>query len=445
MMSKDSRPLSKSVWSKIDVKSWAITEFTLRQYQTRKSTWSIAMIGMLLVTLVLLFYVKGQTSIIDSLDQDGDSYDWDGDGYSIAQELQYGSDPNDPEDFPDVPALPLSNWVDEDDFSYSMDGENCQRNIYGIQTEGICQLNVDDDGDCERTDWVLQNQLLGQGGKDSNFDNIDCSIFISTNNGINIIPDSYVDEDPDDNKYFHETVHRAFVLGFGKIGFAFLMGIFLPLFLATGLIRDEMESETLHYLIGKPIARGEFYAYRLGGYLVMTWAYLATLVLIMNIITGFVAPSESFFRVQDIQMWAAILFASCLMVMAYGTIFSTFGIFTKYGMLASIFFGIWEFMMAMLTLIGTGSFFVTRMSIVFWGMQIIDSASTYTWSDSEYLIEKGSYLELEGYQALETFYGVPSIGSSPLVTLFTSTIVLTLITFAVFFIGQSAFKRKELK
>ena len=67
-MSKSSRPLSKSVWSKIDVKSWAITEFTLRQYQTRKSTWSIAMIGMLLVTLVLLFYVKGQTTIIESID-----------------------------------------------------------------------------------------------------------------------------------------------------------------------------------------------------------------------------------------------------------------------------------------------------------------------------------------------------------------------------------------
>ena len=80
-MSNSSRPLSKSVWSKIDVKSWAITEFTLRQYQTRKSTGAIAMIGILLVTLVLLFYVKGQTSVIEAIDQDGDSYDWDGDGY----------------------------------------------------------------------------------------------------------------------------------------------------------------------------------------------------------------------------------------------------------------------------------------------------------------------------------------------------------------------------
>jgi len=444
-MSKSSRPLSKSVWSKIDVKSWAITEFTLRQYQTRKSTWSIAMIGMLLVTLVLLFYVKGQTSIIESIDQDGDSYDWDGDGYSLAQELQYGTNPDNASDYPDVPALPASNWIDEDDFSYSFSGEKCERNIYGIVSEGVCQTNVDDDGDCERTDWVLQNKLIGQGGTDSNYDTLDCSVFISTNSGMTIIPDNYVDEDPDDNLYFHEAVHRGFVLGFGKIGFAFLMGIFLPLFLATGLIRDEMESETLHYLIGKPIARGEFYAYRLGGYLLMTWFYLTILIFIMSLITGFVAPSDSFFRFGDIQIWAAILFATCLMVMAYGTIFSTFGIFTKYGMLASIFFGVWEFMMAMLTLIGTGSFFVTRMSIVFWGMEIIDSVSTFTWNDSEYLISKGEYYGLEGNEALSSFYGVPSIGSSPMTTLFISAAVLIGITSLVFFIGQSAFKRKELK
>ena len=206
-----------------------------------------------------------------------------------------------------------------------------------------------------------------------------------------------------------------------------------------------MESETLHYLIGKPIARGEFYAYRLGGYLVMTWFYLAILTFIMSLITGFVAPSDSFFRFGDIQIWASILFATCLMVMAYGTIFSTFGIFTKYGMLASIFFGVWEFMMAMLTLIGTGSFFVTRMSIVFWGMQIIDSVSTFTWNDSEYLISKGEYYGLEGNEALSSFYGVPSIGSSPMTTLFISAAVLIGITSLVFFIGQSAFKRKELK
>ena len=444
-MSTKSRPLSKSVWSKIDVKSWAITEFTLRQYQTRKSTWSIAIIGMLIVTLVMLFYIKGQTSMIAPIDQDGDSYDWDGDGYSIAQELQHGTDPNDSSDFPNVPALPASNWIDEDDFSYSMTGENCQRNVYGIVTDGICQTNVDDDGDCERENWVLQNQLLGQGGKDSNYDDIDCSVFIDTNNGLNIITDSYVDEDPDDNLYFHETVHRAFVLGFGKIGFAFLMGIFFPLFLSTGLIRDEMESETLHYLVGKPIARGEFYAYRLGGYFVMTWAYLATLILIVNLISGFIAPSDSFFRFQDIQIWASILFATCLMIMAYGTIFSTFGIVTKYGMLGSIFFGIWEFMMAMLTLIGSGTFFITRMSIVFWGMQIIDSASVYTWNDSEYLLQKGSSYDLEGWGALDAFYNVPSIGSSPLSTFFISTVVLFSITVIVFLIGQSTFKRKELK
>ena len=116
------------------------------------------------------------------------------------------------------------------------------------------------------------------------------------------------------------------------------MGIFLPLFLATGLLEMKWNLKRYTILLENLFARGEFYAYRLGGYFVMTWAYLASLVLIMNIITGFHRSLGIIFRFQDIQMWATILFASCLMVMAYGTIFSTFGIFTKYGMLASIFF-----------------------------------------------------------------------------------------------------------
>ena len=130
--------------------------------------------------------------------------------------LKYGTNPENASDYPDVPALPASNWIDEDDFSYSFSGEKCDRNIYGIINEGVCQTNVDDDGDCERTDWVLQNKLIGQGGTDSNYDNLDCSVFISTNSGITIIPDNYVDEDPDDNLYYHEAVQRGFVRFFRK-------------------------------------------------------------------------------------------------------------------------------------------------------------------------------------------------------------------------------------
>ena len=35
--------------------------------------------------------------------------------------------------------------------------------------------------------------------------------------------------------------------------------IFLPLFLATGLIREEMSEGTIHYMLAKPIARGRYY------------------------------------------------------------------------------------------------------------------------------------------------------------------------------------------
>ena len=37
-----------------------------------------------------------------------------------------------------------------------------------------------------------------------------------------------------DDEPFIQATHRAFLLGYGKLGIVFLLGIFLPLFLATG-------------------------------------------------------------------------------------------------------------------------------------------------------------------------------------------------------------------
>ena len=44
------------------------------------------------------------------------------------------------------------------------------------------------------------------------------------------------------------------------------LAIFLPLFLATGLIREEMSEGTIH-MLAKPIARGEVLLYRMLGYI----------------------------------------------------------------------------------------------------------------------------------------------------------------------------------
>ena len=54
-----------------------------------------------------------------------------------------------------------------------------------------------------------------------------------------IIPDDNVDEDPSEENLAYEDAHRAFIIGTGKIAFVMILGIFLPLFLALGLVRDE--------------------------------------------------------------------------------------------------------------------------------------------------------------------------------------------------------------
>ena len=66
--------------------------------------------------------------------------------------------------------------------------------------------------------------------------------------------------------------------------------------MATGLIRDEMSSGTMHYMLTKPIARTEVFFYRVIGYLGIVWPYLIILTLISAIVTGFAGPGDSLFR-----------------------------------------------------------------------------------------------------------------------------------------------------
>ena len=85
------RPLTDTVWSKLDRKATAVTEFTLRQYRTKNSTWVVLGIGMVFVAMILMFYGEAMSSGFDSVDNDGDSYDYDGDGYPTGQERIYGT------------------------------------------------------------------------------------------------------------------------------------------------------------------------------------------------------------------------------------------------------------------------------------------------------------------------------------------------------------------
>ena len=122
----------------------------------------------------------------------------------------------------------------------------------------------DNDGDC---------LALNDGrGDDGNENGISCDVQWIASNGVvrYIEADELVDEDPDEQEYIGELGHRTFVIAVGKMAFVILLGLFIPLFLSLGLVRDETENGTLHLLLSKPIHRAEIIIYRLSGYLAIS-------------------------------------------------------------------------------------------------------------------------------------------------------------------------------
>ena len=83
-----------TIWSKLDRKSTAIAEFTMRQYRTRISTWVIMIASVVALLLMLLFYIEAMNTEIQAIDNDGDSFDSDGDGYPDGQERLLGTNPD---------------------------------------------------------------------------------------------------------------------------------------------------------------------------------------------------------------------------------------------------------------------------------------------------------------------------------------------------------------
>lgn len=388
------RNLSETVWTKLDRKATAIAEFTMRQYRKKRSTWTVGAVGAILVVVVLLFYIEAMSEGIESVDDDGDGL--------------LDEDP--------------SSWTEWENSQYA------DRTVSGPMS--------DDDGDC----LALEPWL-----RDSNNDGVDCNVLYNYDqNGIvtSIEADRFVDEDPDESIFLEEAMHRSFLLGFGKFGFLFILGIFVPLFLATGLIRDEMDSGTLHYLVGKPIARAEIMMYRLLGFIGLSWPYFAGLFLLSALVTGIFGPGDAIFRFSDLGIWFGILIATFLTVLAYGAVFITFGIVAgRYGILVALLFAVWEFFMMFLAMIGTTrDMGIASMSISFWGAEIINSTAWLVWGDFAQMT--GQYLALD--IALWTVWYSPFPTSSPLINLVISIVVLLLITGLFVLMGQSSFKKREL-
>ncbi|MEL0331266.1 MAG: ABC transporter permease [Candidatus Poseidoniales archaeon] len=425
-----------SLWSGMDRKALAIGEFTLRQQRKRLSTWVVLIVGIAAMGVLTMFYVDAMTRDYEAIDNDGDSYDWDGDGYPNGQEQRYGTDifdenshPGvlDPSILPDDPSV----WINEDDFDWD--------------ALEVGSVGYDDNGDCD-----VDSRTASQ--KDANNNGIPCDIRISTdrwNPGTYVISsDGNVDEDPDDEAYALESIHRSFVLAIGKLGVVFLIGIFVPLFMATGLIRNEMTSGTMHFMLAKPIARGEVFLYRLLGFYALAWVYLTLLIALLALITGFAGPGEGIFRFSDLGVWMSVWLASVLAIMVYGMLFCTLGVMWKHGMVLALPFAAWELGM-ILTTLGAPDAAILRFSVIGWAMNIVDAGAALAWSDTPLMIQMGLWGggngSLEGAEALNIFWSRPGLDLGSLGTIIVSVFVLLFQTAACWLLGSTLFKSKEIE
>ncbi len=263
-----------------------------------------------------------------------------------------------------------------------------------------------------------------------------------------ISSDGNVDEDPDDEAYALESIHRSFVLAIGKLGVVFLIGIFVPLFMATGLIRNEMTSGTMHFMLAKPIARGEVFLYRLLGFYALAWVYLTLLIALLALITGFAGPGEGIFRFSDLGVWMSVWLASVLAIMVYGMLFCTLGVMWKHGMVLALPFAAWELGM-ILTTLGAPDAAILRFSVIGWAMNIVDAGAALAWSDTPLMIQMGLWGggngSLEGAEALNIFWSRPGLDLGALGTIIVSVFVLLFQTAACWLLGSTLFKSKEIE
>ena len=438
----------QSIYRSLDRKASAIIEFTLRQYRTKKSTWVVLGVGFTALSLIFLIYIDVMASEFESIDNDGDSTDYDNDGYPRGQEILLGTDPWDGDSHPGLfdPPIdpdPKSMYINEDGFDWDVAIR------LGEQSTGY-----DDDGDC-----LDSNKTASQ--KDTNDNGIPCDIVIEYyrlsdgNYYANIDADSGVDEDPDEDAYSREAIHIAFVLSIGKLGFVLLLGIFLPLFMATGLIRDEMNSGTMHFMLAKPIARSEVFLYRTLGYLGIVWPYVIVLGILGAVVSGFAGSGDSFFRFADLGVWLAIIFATMMATLVYGMLFNALGVLWKYGIILAIPFAAWELGMALLSM-GAPDATLLRFSIIGWALMIIDAAAMLVWPNLDLFILMGNWggegnagwnfdTSLEGAGPLGFFSSKPGLGLSAFTAMIVSTLVLLFQAAIFWFIGGALFKGKEIQ
>ena len=341
-----------------------------------------------------------------------------------------------------IPQDPRSMYIDEDGFDIDV-------------ASGETSQGFDDDGDCIR-DWDIISSRPSNSEcnwedyfmSDSNRNGIDCDVelvFDEEGNLISIEADNMVDEDPSEDEFVLESLHRGFVLAVGKVAFLFLLGIFIPLFLATGLIRDEMASGTMYYLIGKPIHRAEFFIYRILGFMSISAPYMIVLALLVGLVTSFIGPGDSLCRFPDLTVWLIIGITAALVLLAYSTTFSALGVISKkFGIYIAMVMGVWEFIMAFFSLLTSGQSKVAWLSVSHWGLEMVNSAALIAWPDSGYYDIIGSGL-FNSSVVFSIFWNEPVIvPGSPVGSLLVSALFLIFYIGVWVLIGQSFLGRREI-
>ena len=216
----------------------------------------------------------------------------------------------------------------------------------------------------------------------------------------------------------------------------------------------------MHYMLAKPIARGEVLLYRMIGYLGIVWPYIMGLCFLLCLITGFVGPGDGIFRWADIGVWMSIAWASMMVSLVYGTIFCGFGILWKNGVVLALIFSVWELGMAFVALLSGGDSPIRFFSVIGWGLMIVDAGTAISWPDNWALIEMGlwggglgesncigdvAFTALPGAIPLALFTSKTGLDMPEWLSLVTATFVLIFQAGMAWFIGQALFKSKEVE
>ena len=342
-----------------------------------------------------------------------------------------------------IPMDPPSMYIDEDGFDIDISSGNISQ---GFDDDGDCLMDWDSPAFYAQDPEYWAEKDWGQ-NSDSNRNGIECDVelvFDEEGNLISIEADNLVDEDPSEQDFVLESLHRGFILAVGKVAFLFLLGIFIPLFLATGLIRDEMASGTMYYLVGKPIHRAEFFVYRILGFMAIAAPYMVALALFVGLVTSFIGPGDSIFRFQDLTVWLIIGITSALVLLAYSTTFSALGVISKkFGIYIALVMGVWEFIMAFFSLLSSGQSKVAWLSVSHWGLEMVNSAALIAWPDSGYYDIIGSGF-FNSSVVFSIFWNEPVVSSEPIVSLLVSAFFLLAYIGIWVMIGQSFLGRREI-